>query len=227
VALLPPEYIKKVKNISPNTIFINTEQIYFDKNDWWPSNIYEWASSFETWDFSDLNINAFTAKGINNVKKLDIGYQSELRRITTVDKPDIDVLFYGTIKDRRKKIIDDLRSLGLNVHTLFGVYGKERDSFISRSKIVLNLHHFDSHIFEIVRVFYLLTNRKAVVGEVGINTAIDQRILECIKPSSYDELANTCLHLIENTEERLLLENKAFENFSLYPQKLFTEKLLY
>ncbi len=115
----------------------------------------------------------------------------------------------------------------MNVHTLFGVYGKERDSFISRAKIVLNLHHFDSHIFEIVRVFYLLTNQRAVVGEVGINTAIDLRILECINPSSYDELANTCKRLIENTEERIFLENKALENFSLFPQKIFMERLLY
>ncbi len=225
--LLAAIFIKKIKNISPNTIFVNTEQLYLDNNNWWPSNIYEWASSFQTWDYSDRNINVFKTKGINNVKKLEIGYQPQLNRIVSVEKPDIDVLFYDTIKERRKKIIDDLRSLGLNVHTLFGVYGKKRDSFISRAKIVLNLHHFDSHIFEIVRVFYLLTNRKAVVGEVGINTAIDLRILECINPSSYDELANTCKRLIENTEERIFLENKALENFSLFPQKIFMEKLLY
>ena len=62
--------------------------------------------------------------------------------------------------------------MGINVKALFGVYGRERDKLIARSKIVLNMHHYSSQIFEIVRVFYLLTNRKAVVAECNARDAI-------------------------------------------------------
>ena len=44
---------------------------------------------------------------------------------------------------------------------------------IARAKVVLNLHHYASHIFEVVRAFYLMTNGKAIVGEVSPTTSGD------------------------------------------------------
>ena len=55
--LLEPEFIKKIPQ---NSIFINTEQLYLDdQKSIWPSDIYEWARNFETWDYSDKNIEKF------------------------------------------------------------------------------------------------------------------------------------------------------------------------
>jgi hypothetical protein len=221
--LLNPEIVKRVPS---DTIFVNTEQLHSNIHNSWPSNIYDLASLFETWDYSDKNIEIFHSKGIKNIKKLNIGYQAELNRIKSVDIQDIDILFYGTIKERRKKIIDELIARGLKVHVLFGIYGSNRDKFISRSKIVLNLHHYDSHIFEIVRVFYLLSNQKAVVGEVGNSTSIETRFLECIESSPYDELVETCIRLTRNNDERIALEKRSFEKFSSRPQILLTSELI-
>ena len=46
--------------------------------------------------------------------------------------------------------------------------------WIARSKIVLNLHQYDAQVFEIVRVSYLLANRRAVVSERGANPTEDR-----------------------------------------------------
>ena len=77
---------------------------------------------------------------------------------------------------------------GLTVKSLFGVYGKERDAWIERSKLVINHHYYQSQIFEVVRVFYLLTNSVAVVGEVNDTTSIDHIYKEGIHPVQYDGL---------------------------------------
>ena len=96
-----------------------------------------------------------------------IGYVPALTRIVAVPE-DIDVLFYGAMTDRRRAILDKLRAKGFRVESLFGVYGAGRDAWIARSKIVINIHYSEqAKIFEIVRISYLLANRRAVVSERG------------------------------------------------------------
>ena len=213
--LLEPEFIERVPK---NTIFVNTEQLYKDDQKLlWPSDIYEWAKNFETWDYSDQNIEKFNDHGILNVKKLEIGFQRELERIQTSPVQDIDILFYGAIRERRKKILDDLKSEGLNVHTFTypnAVWGVARDNLISRSKIILNLHHYESHIFESVRVFYLLTNKKAVVGEINKSTFISEVFFKCIEPAPYEKLVETCKRLTYNEQERISLEKIGYDILS-------------
>ena len=144
--LLHPSHFELIPKSS---IILNTEQIYNDKTPW-NENIYFWAKRFQTWDYSQRNIEKFHRLGIKNVKLLKIGYQKELNRISEADYQDIDVLFYGSLNERRKFVIDKLVEKGLNVKILFGVYGKDRDQWISRSKVVLNHHHYNSEIFEVV-----------------------------------------------------------------------------
>ena len=222
--ILESEFIKKVP---PNSIFLNTEQLYLDdQKSMWPSDIYEWARNFETWDYSDRNIEKFLQHGITGVKKLGLGYQKELNRIDSSGNQDIDVLFYGSLGERRNKIINELRAEGLNVKAVFGLYGKERDDLIARSKVILNFHHYNSHIFEIVRVFYLLTNSKAVVGEVSESTSIDKIFLDCIKSAPYEGLVDACKRLVNDKSERHLLESKGFDLFSKIIQKNYTSQLI-
>lgn len=222
--LLKPEFMHQ---IPADSIFFNTEQLTLDDQTAnWPSSIYEWARNFETWDYSDRNIEKFRSLGIHGVKKFELGYQRELTRIETAPTQDIDVFFYGSVGERRKTIINRLRDAGLAVTAIFNIYGKERDALISRSKIILNCHHYNSQIFEVVRVFYCLTNSKAVVGEVNSTTSIDSLFLQCIKPANYESLVDACKFLIANDDARLDLEKKAFNLFSSVAQSEHTARVL-
>ena len=160
------------------------------------------------------------------MKHFKIGYQKELTRLNNLKVKDVDVLFYGSMNERRKKIIDKLIDNGMKVKTLFGVYGKERDSWIERSKVVLNHHFYNSHIFEIVRVFYLLTNSIPVVGEVNDSTSIDDMCREGIYQSKYENLVEACLEIVKNQDLREKIQQKAFESISKYPQKEFTREVM-
>ena len=216
---------KEIPHIPIDTAILNTEQIYSDQTNW-NRNIFAWAKKFETWDYSDRNIIKFHEIGAPKVKLLNIGYQPELRRILKLDTQEIDVLFYGSINDRRRKIIDELSNSGIKVKTVFGIYGKNRDELISKSKIVLNLHHYKSEIFEIIRVFYLLTNSKAVVGEVNTTTTVDNHIKSGILPAKYEALVSTCLELLASPSKIKALEEVAHNSIIKFPQKIFTSKLL-
>ena len=82
---------------------------------------------------------------------------------------------------------------------LLGVYGAQRDEFIARSKIIINV---SSQVnFEIVRVSYLLANRKAVV------CVVDNQKLQIDK-----DLGNDCLKIVSPNDvyaacEKLLVDD--------------------
>jgi hypothetical protein len=215
--LLDVSHIKSIKSQFPSTVILNTEQ-FSAINSEWKGPLFEWISNFETWDYSNQNINILRNKGINNIKCLGIGYQSRLNRITKSQNQDIDILFYGSTNDRRLKVINELKASGHNIAAIFGVYGQERDNLIARSKVVLNLHYYDSKIFEIVRVFYLMTNSKAVVGELDAETSINPIYLEGFYHSNYENLVASCNKLLIDNGMREELERKANRVIQSYPQ---------
>lgn len=223
IHLLDPSYIKEFPK---NSVLINTEQLSGTYSGW-NKNVRKWfESGLELWDYSDRNIDCLRDYGISNIKKLEIGFQKELRRISRNNECDVDVLFYGSINERRNKILTQLCGKGLVVKSLFGVYGNERDSWIKRSKVVLNHHFYASEIFEVVRVFYLLSNSIAVVGEVNEFTQIEKRFEDGIWRSTYVDLVDKTVELLKSDKLRLDLEEKAFVSISKYPQCKFMREII-
>lgn len=209
----------------PSTVVLNTEQIYSDTTEWNPL-IFEFARHFEVWDYSERNMQKWTELGVERVKHLKIGFQKELVRIPKVEAPSVDVLFYGAVTDRRAKILHELIERGLRVKSLFNVYGAERDEWIARAKVVLNHHHYQSEIFEVVRMFYLMSNAKAVVAEVNPSTSVDPMYLGGFAAAPYEGLVDACERLVHDEAERTRLEACALATISRYPQVNFMAELL-
>jgi hypothetical protein len=112
------------------------------------------------------------------------------------------MLFYGSVNERRARALQALRASGLRVHAAYGVYGSDRDALVSRSKVVLNVHYYETSIFELVRVSYLLANRKAVVAELDPHTEIDPDLAGAVRLVPHDGLVEACRHLVEDDAAR-------------------------
>ncbi|WP_322079681.1 hypothetical protein [Burkholderia cepacia] len=213
-------------HVPDDTIVVNTEQLHVDEQPW-NDKIYRWTSRYETWDYSERNLTKLNTLGIDSARYLKLGFHPKLQRIPNDVEQDIDVLFYGTIGPRRAVVLDALRARGLNVGIVSGgIYGAQRDAFIARAKVVLNLHHYASHIFEIVRAFYLMTNGKAIVGEVSPTTAIDPDYAGGFRAAAYDALVDTCVELVRDAAQRRCLEVAARETIGRLPQALMLAPLL-
>lgn len=220
--LLDPIYINHVPK---NSIILNTEQLGESGTNW-NEGIYKWVRNFEVWDYSQKNIQTLKNIGIVDPRHLRIGFQKELKRISLVESSDIDILFYGSVNERRKNILDQLALDGLKVKIVFGVYGEERDRLVARSKIVLNHHFYESEIFEVIRVFYLLTNSVAVVGEVNEETSISDLFKNAIFHASYSNLVDACLKISKNDSFRKTIATRGFSLISQFPQVEFTKAVL-
>lgn len=173
------------------------------------SGLVPWLASFPAWDFSQTNLAAQRLAGLTQGRHVPLGYVPQLTRIAE-RRQDIDVLFYGHLSARRQRILEALHSRGVKVKYLVGVYGAERDAYIARAKLVLNVHHYSARIFEAARVVYLLANRKCVVSETGRDPA-EREFAAGVAFADYGQLVATCLQLLEAPAERDRLAEAGFQ----------------
>ncbi|HTP27208.1 MAG TPA: hypothetical protein VMK12_16340, partial [Anaeromyxobacteraceae bacterium] len=190
--------------VPANAILYNFEQIY-PESPWFSPEVLQLFRCHEVWDYSARNASRYSELGLASPRVVPIGYVSELARILRSAQEDIDVLFYGSLCDRRKAILDALRARGLRVESVFGVYGSARDELIARSKIVLNLHLYEAKVFEIVRVSYLLANGRCVVSERGADPAEETEFQGGVAFASYRDLVDTCSRLAVDPVARAAL----------------------
>jgi hypothetical protein len=188
-------------------------------------HLIELFKRFEVWDFSERNIDRLRPF-VPRLFHLPVGTVPEMTRIKPANMQDIDVLFYGSMTDRRFDALRSISAAGLNVRNEFGLYGVARDELIARSKVVLNLHKHDAKIFEIVRVSYLLSNRKAVVSEVSDVTELPHDLQDAIRGVAFDQLAQACYDLVADDDARGALECRGFERMSARKQSIYLRKLL-
>lgn len=142
-------------------------------------------------DYQKKNVEYLRAHGIPAVH-VQYGYFPELERIQPAEQ-DIDVLFFGGVNDRRIKILKELEASGMNCKIItYGVYGDELDALVARAKVVLNVHYQDVHPLEVVRLNYLLANKKFVVTERGWDEEDNALYAPGVVFAKYADLVETC-----------------------------------
>ena len=166
--------------------------------------------ALDVWDYSLENIGFLAEKGIE-AKFLPVGYHEDLEIIDQAAEKDIDVLFYGSINERRQEILDRLGKIpGARIANLSAIYGKERDEYIARSRIVLNMHYYETAILEQVRVSFLLNNGSFVVSEEPADNPYEGVPLTSVP---YEKLAESCRHFLEHPEKIEQLRTATYEEF--------------
>ncbi|MFN6560950.1 MAG: hypothetical protein RMY28_014345 [Nostoc sp. ChiSLP01] len=210
-----------------DAILYNLEQIY-QGSQWLSPAVLKLFSQYRLWDYSQQNILQLAKFEITNVRHLPIGYVPQLTRINQIpeEERDIDVLFYGSLTQERLSIIRTLQAHGLNTVALYGVYGEERDKFISRAKIVINIHACESKLFEIARVSYLLANQKFVISERGLDPAAEAPFSSGMVFADYDKLVSSCLEFIHRPCRRKQIAKNGFEIMQQRSQAKYLQTIL-
>ena len=194
--------------IPENAILVNLEQL--ENNAYLPPHYFDRLLRHTVWDYSAANVRLLQSRGALNVMRIPLGYVPELTRLSRKE-PDIDILFYGSLNARRLLVLDQLSAAGARVERLFGCYGPERDAYIARSKIVLNMHFYDSKVLEVVRIFYLLANRVFVVSERGSDAEESARFEGGLVYCGYQQLAAICLRYLGDPQSRQFVAARGFD----------------
>ncbi|MBB4104579.1 class I SAM-dependent methyltransferase [Allorhizobium borbori] len=220
--LLPQDIIDVLPE---DSVLVNLEQIVTG-SDWLSDKYIAILKALPLIDYSDLNRAALVQRGITHAQSMEIGYAAPLTRIAPAPVQDVDVLFYGSLCERRIKILDALKAEGLKVLHLFGVYGEKRDEAIARAKIVLNINSFDDGVFEIVRVSYLLANRVCVVTEGRADDPAIEPFRDGLEVAPFEEIVARCKALVEDEPRRRALAKKGFAAMAARSQAAYLKVLM-
>ena len=200
--------------LKEDSIILNLERAGHDEQ--FSENYCNLLRKYEVWDTSWLNIERIHQRyNIKINKCLQLGYIEELNRINLKNfkDKDIDVLFCGSLSNRRKLILDEMFYLNLKIVHLFGVYGNVRDDYISRSKLLLNIHYHDFGSLHQVRMFYYLSNQCAVLTEKSDDNNENKDFENMIFLSDYKDIPKKAFDLIKNNSEIELKSLQGFKNF--------------
>lgn len=202
------------RSTPPDAIFYNLEQVTPDSL-WFTPGRLALLRTRRVWDYSPSNVSKLAALGIH-AELVPLGYVEPWSRIERAAE-DIDVLFYGSTSARRLDAIDAIEAAGANVTVVTGVYGAERDALIARARIVLNVHFYEAQTFEIVRVAYLLANRRFVVSERGSDLALERPFEPGVAFGTYRELPALCERFLHARSERRGFAERGFELIRAMP----------
>lgn len=183
-----------------HAIVYNLEQM-IEGRPWFTPAYIELLKGRRVWDFDARNIAKLARLGVAGIRHVPIGYAPGLTRIPWIEQ-DIDILFFGLMTPHRQAILADLQTAGLRVMVLQGLYGAERDAWIARAKLVLNIHATPDSLFEAPRVCYLLANRKAVVSECADAGEVDADLAAGLAAVPRNGIVDVCRHLLADSAAR-------------------------
>jgi hypothetical protein len=198
-----------------DSIVYNFEQVRNVPADAIASRLGPAAGRLRVWDYSGFNLEAWkTVATKYPVTAVPVGYAPVLERVPNASTPDIDVLFYGMPNNDRLSAFHAVGNSGLTTAFLTGLYGSARDALIGRSKLVANVSLYThSNIFEIVRVSYLLANRRAVVASMDKRAAVEDDIAAVLTMTDAKAFVRTIKALATNDAERAEVARRGYEAF--------------
>ena len=166
-----------VKVYPKNYIIYNLEQKDISK---FIDKKYELSiiHSKKSWDYSNVNINKFhnyIQKKISYFRLPCIDYNLILESnnifknnlISNIELSNFDVLFYGIMNEKRKKI---LRVIENNINKKYkmqiisNIYGYYLFKFIKKAKIVLNISYYENALLECYRINEIQSCKKLVIS---------------------------------------------------------------
>jgi hypothetical protein len=183
------------------SVVVNLEQ-YFPGAPWCTASLLHILREHVVWDFAPENLDAFRALGVHKLFLVPIGSNPRQNRIPRRSS-EFDVLHYGWLSKRREFALREMSLLGLRVKTLSGLYGAERDAYIARAKLVVQIRALPEYRhFEVVRASYLMTNGIPILSEWSPDTLIEDDILRGISTAPYSELPTRAKALCEDQTAR-------------------------
>lgn len=199
----------------PDCIVVNFEPMVPGTHAW-RDNYLGVLKQCYLWEYSQSNFQRNRELGFRVADYVPLAYEEDAAPVLPMDQvlpddaQDIDVVFFGTMTQRRVDVIDALLKRGVRMAFTNGGQGwsiEERDGYLRRAKVVLNFHNWDnSRVVEIGRLSILFRQRKAVVCELYPDSELEPLLRGAVAGAPYDALVDTVITLLADAPRRAALE---------------------
>jgi SAM-dependent methyltransferase len=201
----------ELAHLPEDSIIFNVEN---SSSIFWTDEYRRILRRFRAWDFSYSNAVFISNELVRPVYYIKMFYVDRLKRIVRSSEEDIDVLFYGSFNARRTQVLDALKARGLRVKAVYRVFGADLDKLIARSKVVINVHFYDNGRLELIRIFDLLANGRAVVSELNPGESVDADLVDAFVGVPYEEIVDATEAVVRDFDRREKLARAGFQIFS-------------
>ncbi len=178
-----------------NTIIFNMEQIN-SNSPLITQDYLNFLSNYKIFDYSIHNIHAlrkyypfinaeefplipapnfcYDYVGINNEKKYHFA-------------------FYGALNERRRYLLERIQLKGVKVKVIAGAYGKNLAQELSECQAVINIHAYETTLFETARALRPIAMGIPIVSETSLMPQLIDWKYAPIKFVDYNELVDYCV----------------------------------
>ena len=206
--------------LKPNTYFIyQTEQLNtqerankYHNN---PSMSALFNKAYQVFDYSQDNILYYPSK--YNKQPLFLPFIRNNNTVVEENKT-IDILFYGTLNQRRYIVVEVLKQLlpHLNIVVEEKLFGKELQDKIKASKIILNIHNYEHATLETARIAEAENHNVHIISE----KTHENELMSSFKNVYFiDELIDYA------EKESIDIEKRCFKNIVVLINRLLKTKI--
>jgi hypothetical protein len=164
-----------------------------------------------------------------------VSLSSNASWLTTSSSEPKEVLFFGSSSTRRNEILvylsnefttfngynrtDSVGSPTVRLRVIMGgwnqlIFDYERDLYVMKSSIVININNHQDSALETHRLNYLLSMKKCVISEKGSDPALPLLYGDAVFfVNSKEEMLKKSLELLQNDTKRKGCEENAFQQF--------------
>ena len=202
-------------SMHPDCIVVNFEPMVPGTHAW-RDNYLGVLKHCYLWEYSKTNFHRSEELSLNVADYVPLGFEAEATPILPESEvlldaeQDIDVVFFGTMTQRRADVLDALVLRGVKLKATNGGQSwpiEERDGYLRRAKVVLNLHNWgNSRVVETPRLTILLRQRKAVVCELYPDSEIEPALRHAVEGATYDTFVDTVMTLLADPKRRAELQ---------------------
>jgi hypothetical protein len=178
-----------------------------DHNAWWSCDVVtrNLKDADEVWDYDLTNIEYLRENcGICAFFRPFLYSNTCCKYVKPNAEKDIDILFFSYYTEYRAKFVNELvsRYCGSSMMWLTHTLHPQLDEYVSRAKIVLNIHHAkELQQQEQTRLFYLLSNGKEVVSTRSRFNMYGDLVAEVETPEEMAKIINSKLSVYDPSKE--------------------------
>jgi len=196
-----------LNNLPKKYIVYNFEQLTTDRI--WPESFFnKCKNAIKVLDYSLENIKVFNSKGIK-AHHLPYGWNPTLE-INYSKEKEIDVLFLGTMNEKRHNIIKE--SLKNNSEYKFFIhskcFGDQFKKVCMDSKIGLNIHYYEGNtILELTRIIPFVCSGIVVISEESNDKYYDEKFKDIIFFCKKDDIPNKINEIMKKYDKINIEDN--------------------
>jgi hypothetical protein len=202
-------FLQQIPNFINKNIFLSNKYYILNTEQYTHTNLLTEENNLI--DYSKDNI-VYSNKYFRKKNILYFPYPINKQEIYNYNKIH-DVCVICTLSEKRIKIINQIRKMGINVTVISNLFDFKRDEILMKHKILLNIHNSDSYkIFESLRCDRCIFNKMIVVSESSFRHK-KNNLKKYVIFRKYNDLAVTVKKILDNYDKYYNLIFNNFDNF--------------